>query len=705
MAATARRQFSAWECCTFRCRPSLEIIAGVDGFHPKRAHRGGWVGKYVDMSSQVSERNTAIVAAVGRGVPLRTVCAVYDLDASTVRSALEAAGQAMPVQYQGPDVLIGPRQAEMLRRAMGGEDFTVIGRSFDLTRERVRQIVKEHTGLSAKDLHAAREAARQQFREQRVRDLASMDLDCTLNELATQSGLSIGDVETVLGPAEAARRRPARTLSGSASPAQVLNDLRRVAAMTGGTPLSGPFYDKHREGGVSSQRVAQIFGTWSSACEQAGIDAHRPARTNYTQGWTREECLRWVFRYLRSSGDRTHSGYDTWARGQREAPSAGTARNRCGGSWITIIRDAYAMGAGEPLSPIGGAIDGGSDSDLAIDGMLTPIVLARKGEAFGANAAKSDGPRSSSVPTDLRVVPEPVLGTHEQTDEVDRLEVESISREHLAESLETALPTRPTNALGGPAGNVDLVLETPGSVTEPSGGGGSALPVALSDSEPPMSSAEVIRPEVAAPAEPTSHLRLDAGTLPMTKRALDNYTRAHGVDDDEAECDLRQILADFLTLTTSRPVRHVDRGHRLRHEGFEVVVTPDRFVSYASVRVDANTWADLRESWIAQDETSLSTGPSHSVPDPASTRADYEEERRAAPVSETRPTGTANVGVDRGTTESLDEGPRSPQRQPRPDIARLLVEQLERLAALYASGALTADEFTAAKARVLDLHG
>lgn len=99
-------------------------------------------------SPTVSERNTAIVAAIGRGVSLRTVCAIYDIDAITVRRTVEAAGQGMPVDLPGPDVLIAPRESEMLRRALDGEDFSVISRGHGVSREWVRLVVKRHTGLS-----------------------------------------------------------------------------------------------------------------------------------------------------------------------------------------------------------------------------------------------------------------------------------------------------------------------------------------------------------------------------------------------------------------------------------------------------------------------------------------------------------------------------------------------------------------------------
>ena len=305
--------------------------------------------------SPTSERNTAIVAAIGRGVSLRTVCAVYDIDAMTVRSAVEAAGQQMPVEPPGATVLIARREAEMLRRALEGEDFSVIARAHDDSREWVRIVVKKHTGLSAKDLKGARDAARQQFKVQRARDLASSDLP--LDELADQSGLSVRQTESILGPEESARRRRARNVPTAMDRRRILDDLRRVASLQGGTPLSGPFYDRHRGEGLSSARIVQIFDTWSAACAEAGVEAPSAARAQYTQGWSREDCLRWVLEYLRSTERPTYAGYESWSRGRDGAPSAGIVRLRCG-KWIATVSDSYALDAGDTLGPVGALVDG-----------------------------------------------------------------------------------------------------------------------------------------------------------------------------------------------------------------------------------------------------------------------------------------------------------------------------------------------------------
>jgi len=300
---------------------------------------------------ELSDRDTAIAVAIGRGVSLRAVCSIYDLDATTVRRIVEASGAVMPVQDQGPQVIIAERDSEILRRAFNGEDFTVISKAHGIGRERVRQIVKEHTGLSARDLRSARVNARREYREHKARDLAAGNREMTAEEIGGRSGLSVGDVEKLLGRAEAARRRPSRTITTATERDQFLADIRRVAALPGGTPLSGPFYDRHRGEARSSQRIIQVFGTWRAACDAAEVVPVDPIRSEYKQRWDREDCLRWVVRYADSVEKATYLGLEAWLKSQEGAPSAGTVRLRCG-SWNRTLRDAYALRSGEALKPL-----------------------------------------------------------------------------------------------------------------------------------------------------------------------------------------------------------------------------------------------------------------------------------------------------------------------------------------------------------------
>lgn len=153
----------------------------------------------------------------------------------------------------------------------------------------------------------------------------------------------------------------------------------------------------------------------------------------------------------------------------------------------------------------------------------------------------------------------------------------------------------------GMESSLDLILETASSVTELCVEDGVLRAVAPAQDDPPaVGPNDVALPGVPGPA---AAIEVDSETLSMTRRALDAYKTAHGVDDD-ADQDLRRLLADFLELTEPVPVSSVARGHRIRDEGFEVVVTPDRFVGYASLRKDANTWPDLRDARATEAEPS-----------------------------------------------------------------------------------------------------
>lgn len=114
------------------------------------------------------------------------------------------------------------------------------------------------------------------------------------------------------------------------------------------SPLSHQAYTTLiREGrvkGPSVARIVQLFGSWTSACNEVGVTSGEPLRSNYERTWTSADLLSFVERFLVEPGYRGASHqFDTWRstiKADEKVPSLGTVRNVLGGSWNDIRRMA-----------------------------------------------------------------------------------------------------------------------------------------------------------------------------------------------------------------------------------------------------------------------------------------------------------------------------------------------------------------------------
>ena len=226
------------------------------------------------------------------------------------------------------------------------EDLTLAeaGDRADVTGERMRQILRKHTGLSTRDLaeHRAelREARRLVLGRAEAEGLAAELPAASLTDLAEAANLSVQEVSEVIGDQEALRRRRRNTWSVGQDDAAVLNEMQRVASLPGGSPLTTPFYDQNRlEHTVRAIRIIQRFGTWTEACTRAGVASNVRDRV-YERAWSEDQLLEWVTAYVQDVGAvaASYSGADQWLRERKEegAPSAQTVRNYLG-TWVEIL--------------------------------------------------------------------------------------------------------------------------------------------------------------------------------------------------------------------------------------------------------------------------------------------------------------------------------------------------------------------------------
>lgn len=117
----------------------------------------------------------------------------------------------------------------------------------------------------------------------------------------------------------------------------VAAEMRRVAALPGGSPLSVSFYDTHRgDGALTSARIVQRLGSWREACSAAGVASNKPSRATYRHKWSEDDLRDWVRRYLAEADKPSYADFSRWLRDQQGAPSANTVRNTFGG-WSAVL--------------------------------------------------------------------------------------------------------------------------------------------------------------------------------------------------------------------------------------------------------------------------------------------------------------------------------------------------------------------------------
>jgi len=121
-----------------------------------------------------------------------------------------------------------------------------------------------------------------------------------------------------------------------------------LAASLMAKPLSHQSYTALiREGrvkGPSVARIVQLFGSWTTACNEVGVTSGEPLRSNYERTWTEDDLLSYVERFLRDTTFRGASHqFDQWratVNHSEKVPSLGTVRNIVGGTWNDIRTQA-----------------------------------------------------------------------------------------------------------------------------------------------------------------------------------------------------------------------------------------------------------------------------------------------------------------------------------------------------------------------------
>lgn len=250
----------------------------------------------------------------------------------------------------GSDTSKKTRLQTILEMRMAGFSLQSIANQFDLTRERVRQILLESShGIAIKDLRRRKKIKVQQD----TWDFVTLNWEqvklLTVKELSIKLSVAQSKLRQILSPYQLTflAANEDNTLEKKFSTLDCIKSLQQ--AQTYSFPLTTKSYSKliasRDVSGPSLPLLLNRFGSWRDACKIAGVEAGEAARELYDQQFTNHEILCYIRNFMASQLDGSWSieRYVEW-REQHcpEAPSIASVRNRIG-NWPQVRVEALEL--------------------------------------------------------------------------------------------------------------------------------------------------------------------------------------------------------------------------------------------------------------------------------------------------------------------------------------------------------------------------
>lgn len=252
--------------------------------------------------------------------------------------------------------ILSPRKKSIIKLRNEGETLASIARTYNLSRERVRQILAEVDGVpnakQVKDQNNAKvlkekrketlelfghlEANWDSFRSKTVPEIAKM---LNVSERSIKKSISRIQLLYLI-------RNQESSIQQTWSHQDCVEILKLAATFA--FPLTILEYRKLVDSGTIHGPTINIFisrfGSWMSACEIAGVETGEPQRL-YNATWSRNELLMFVRKFMHESQRESWSidRYQVW-RSQQDpiAPSVGLLRLRLG-TWTEIRIQALEL--------------------------------------------------------------------------------------------------------------------------------------------------------------------------------------------------------------------------------------------------------------------------------------------------------------------------------------------------------------------------
>jgi hypothetical protein len=299
--------------------------------------------------ADVAARNVSELAAIPNFGKKSVAEILSALDAHSLGTAPTSASQLTGSKTR-PNV----RAAAMITSIAEGATLQEVADQHGVTRERVRQILKQH-GASARTGAEARRARSQELirthSEEIMRDFRRGLAD---SETARRLDLPVSGVAALIRQLATPQDRTMRRSNSQRAAEQIFSDadivdaVREVSRRYGRTPSTGEYARAARDEGLPSIATVHNRLTWRGALEAAGLEAPQ-ARREYTTQWTAAACWRVLRELVVELGDvPSLNRYEDLARMDDSLPSAATLRNRLGG-WQAVTAQLARLPRGSDV--------------------------------------------------------------------------------------------------------------------------------------------------------------------------------------------------------------------------------------------------------------------------------------------------------------------------------------------------------------------
>jgi len=235
-----------------------------------------------------------------------------------------------------------PHIIAMMELRRNGLTLDEVGRQFGVTRERVRQLMKKYGGPDSAAVRQAQIERTESEEQSRgtsvtlaIRDVLNDSRPRSAEEVASQTGKDSSEI-VKCWPKDLAHLRLWGTSKAESrwSDDEITDAIREAALYA--FPLTANAYKRLLEvgqiQGPSSARIGQRYGSWTAACEAAGVTAGRTVRHHYQSKWSDHDLADIVRQYLLDpSVPNSANRFDEWKRENvPDGPSFQTVRNRFG---------------------------------------------------------------------------------------------------------------------------------------------------------------------------------------------------------------------------------------------------------------------------------------------------------------------------------------------------------------------------------------